>query len=591
MAIQDQKSGATRRGLGLASLVASAYLFCGLGMGVAFAATPPPLRAAHAAVASDNVQASAIGVAALKAGGNAIDAACATALALGVVHPFASGIGGGGFAVVYVARERRLYALDFRERAPSGIRADMFIKDGKADPKLSREGGLAVAVPGEVRGLAELVRRLGKLPFSRCVAPAEKLAAGGARVSWRLAEVLEGKQQPGAPDSSPARNQELYARIFDGKTTLAEGETFRRVDLAATLSKLRKGGPDAFYKGEIAGEIVKAVNESGGVMTREDLERYLPTERKPIEVNYRGLRVAVMPPPSSGGVALAEILGILAARYPNVGEMVQSGRESSAYLHVLAEAMKHAFSDRARHLGDPDFVTVPLDRLLSSDYHAALARRIKDGAVGPAESYGTPSAPADLHRDGGTTHVSIVDAQGNAVALTTTINLGFGARLVAGRTGIVLNNQMDDFAMQPGVANGFGLIGSAQNMVLPNKRPLSSMTPTIVLDGDDVRLVAGAAGGPNIITATAQALLNVVDWNLDAQASIAEPRIHHQWFPDVLMVEPAVFAARDVADGLIKRGHKVREIHHVGVSNLIVRTKRGWEAAAEPRSSSTPAGY
>jgi gamma-glutamyltranspeptidase/glutathione hydrolase len=588
----------TRAGL-LATAIATALsvaLFIGSEV---WAATPPPLRVGHAGVASDNAQASSAGVAALKAGGNAVDAACATALVLGVVHPFASGIGGGGFALLYLAKERRFYALDFRERAPAAIRADMFMKDGKVDPKLSREGALAVGVPGEVRGLGELVKQFGRLPFSKCVAPAEKLANGGARVSWRLAEVLQkrpaaaparGAQPENAPQSV---NDKIVDKIFDERFSRlqapAEGEVFRRPGLAWTLSRLRRGGPDAFYKGEIANEIVNTVRAEGGVLTLEDLERYAPTPRTPIELTYRGLRVVSMPPPSSGGVALAEMLGILAARYPDVADLNKLGHGSSAYWHLLAEAMKHAFADRARHLGDADFVKVPLDHLLSIDYHAELARRIKDAAVAPAGTYGTPSAPADLHRDAGTTHLSVVDAEGNAVALTTTVNLGFGAKLVAGKTGIVLNDQMDDFAMQPGVPNGFGLIGSAQNAVAPGKRPLSSMTPTIVLDGDAVKLVVGAAGGPTIITATIEVLLNVVDWKMDAQAAIAAPRIHDQWFPEILMLEPEI--ARDVTDGLGKRGHKVREIPHVGVSNLIVRGKTGWELAAEPRSPSTPAGY
>jgi gamma-glutamyltranspeptidase/glutathione hydrolase len=573
--------------------------------GDAWAATPPPLRVEHAGVASDNAQASSVGVAALKAGGNAIDAACATALALGVVHPYASGIGGGGFAVVYLAKEHRLYALDFRERAPAAIRADMFVKDGKVDPKLSREGALAVGVPGEVRGLGELVKQFGRLPFAKCVAPAEKLASGGVRVSWRLEEVLRKRgasPMPGVPaDKTPPAAQaandkiwdKLLGNVFDERfrrlQAPAEGDVFRRPGLAWTLSRLRRGGPDAFYKGEIANEIVNAVRAEGGVLTLEDLERYAPTPRTPIELSYRGLRVVSMPPPSSGGVALAETLGILAARYPDVADLNKLGHGSSAYWHLLTEAMKHAFADRARHLGDPDFVKVPLDHLLSRDYHAELAGRIKDAAVAPAGTYGTPTAPADLHRDAGTTHGSVVDADGNAVALTTTVNVGFGSKLVAGKTGIVLNDQMDDFAMQPGVPNGFGLIGSGQNGVAPGKRPLSSMTPTIVLDAEGVKLVVGAAGGPTIITATIEVLLNVVDWKMDAQAAVAAARIHHQWFPDVLMVEPEI--VRDVADGLGKRGHKVKEIPRVGVSNLIVRTKSGWELASEPRSPSTPAGY
>jgi gamma-glutamyltranspeptidase/glutathione hydrolase len=577
-----------------AAAIITSCLFIGVVAVEAAAATPPPLRAEHAAVASDNVQASAAGLMALKAGGNAVDAACAAVLALGVVHPFASGIGGGGFALIYMAKERRIFALDFRERAPAAIRAEMFIKGGKADSNLSREGALAVGVPGEVRGLGTLVRRFGKRSFSSCVIPAERLARGQARVSWRLAEVIAAarkgdKDRKGIERSS----QKLLEKIFDtdrgGARSLRDGESFHRSELARTLARLRVGGVDAFYKGEIADEIVKAVRDAGGVVTREDLDTYAPVERTPIEVRYRGLRVLSMPPPSSGGVALAETLGILAAKYPDAAELEKLGRGSSGYLHVLAEAMKHAFADRARHLGDPDFVKMPTERLLSGTYHAELARRIAEGSVRPSDSYGTPDAPADLHRDGGTTHVSVVDAEGNAVALTSTINLGFGAKLVAGKTGILLNDQMDDFAIQPGVPNGFGLIGSAQNAVAPGKRPLSSMTPTIVLEGDEVKLVVGAAGGPTIITATSQVLLNVIDWKMDAQAAIAAPRIHHQWFPEILMVEPEI--ARDVVDGLSRRGHKVRQIPHIGVSNLIVRAAQGWQVAAEPRSPSTPAGY
>jgi gamma-glutamyltranspeptidase/glutathione hydrolase len=517
-------------------------------------------------------------------------------------------MGGGGFALLYLARDHRVVALDFRETAPAAIKADMFLVDGKADPRRSREGGLAVGVPGEVRGLGALVKRYGKLPFARCVAPAEKLARGGAHVSWRLAEVLEkdrskdkdrdgaafeafiDKLFPGQASPGKAAAAKASAGKANGNSSLHEGDLFRRPDLAWTLARLRTAGPDAFYRGEIADEIVRAVKDAGGVLTREDLAGYAPKDRTPLETSYRGLRVASMPPPSSGGVALVETLGILAARQPDTAEFTKVGRGSSPALHVLAEAMKHAFADRARHLGDPDFVKVPLERLLSPAYHAELARRIKEGAVGPSSSYGTADAPADLHRDGGTAHLSVVDAEGNAVALTTTVNLGFGAKVVAGKTGVVLNDQMDDFAMQPGVPNGFGLIGSAQNAVAPGKRPLSSMTPTIVLDGEQVRMVVGAAGGPTIISATAQVLLNVVDWKQDAQAAIAAPRIHHQWFPEVLMAEPEF--ARDVTDALTKRGHKVREIPHIGTANLIVRRADGTlEAAAEPRSPSTPAGY
>ena len=312
--------------------------------------------------------------------------------------------------------------------------------------------------------------------------------------------------------------------------------------------------------------------------------------RAPLETRYRGLRVLSMPPPSSGGVALVETLGVLAARYPAEADLARDGRGSSATLHVLAEALKHAFADRARYLGDTDFVAVDLGHLTDPAYHAELARRIKPDGVLPRDAYGTVGPAPAQHRDGGTTHLSVIDAEGNAVALTTTVNLGFGAHLIAGKTGILLNDQMDDFSIQPGVPNAFGLIGNEQNAVAPRKRPLSSMTPTVVLDGNDrVRVVVGAAGGPTIISATAEVLANVVDWKLDAQAAVAAPRIHDQWSPELLAVEPEI--PRDVTDGLGKRGHKLKVFPHIGTVNVLVRTDAGIEAGAEPRSPSAPAGY
>jgi len=550
---------------------------------LAQAATPPPFRATHAAVASDHPLASAAGAAVLKGGGNAVDAACATALALGVVHPDASGIGGGGFAVIYLAASKQTVALDFRERAPAAVTPGSFFKDGKLDPELSRRGGLAVAVPGEVRGLAEMVKRWGKLPFSRCVEGAHRLANLGFPVSWRLARSLGALGQPG-PAGDAGFLKALSTR------PLAEGDTWRRPELAWTLSRLRAGGADAFYKGPVAQEIVKAVRAAGGVLSEQDLADYTATVRVPLETQYRGLRVSSMPPPSSGGVVLMEALGIMAAVYPTDADVRKEGRGSSAYLHVLAEALKHGFADRARFLGDTDFVPVDLPHLTSPAYHAELARRIKRDAVLPRDGYGTLGPAPAQHRDGGTTNLSVIDAEGNAVALTTTVNLGFGAHLGGGKTGILLNDQMDDFSLNPGVPNAFGLIGNEQNAIAPRKRPLSSMTPTIALDdGGRVRVVVGAAGGPTIITATAQVFMNVVDWKLDAQAAIAAPRIHDQWFPDLLGLEPEIGA--DVTAALGKMGHKVKTFPHIGTVNLLVRTDAGIEAAAEPRSPSKPAGY
>ena len=579
------------------TVVLGALDLCMLAPGRATAATPPPFRAPHAAVAADHPLASAAGVALLKAGGNAIDAACATALALGVVHPFASGIGGGGFAVVYVAREKKVYALDFRERAPAAIRPELFVRGGRADPSLSAAGGLAVAVPGEVRGLAELVRRWGALPFRKCVEPAQRLAARGFPVSWRLAETFgalsvadaeKKKASATAPPTDAPRPSRLFEEVFTRKLFTVD-ELWRRPDLAWTLDKLRAGGADAFYRGDIAAAMVSAVKEAGGVLTAADLAGYTATDRAPLEAPYRGLRVFSMPPSSSGGVVLIETLGILSARFPDGAALTRLGRNSSAYLHVLAEAFKHGFADRARQLGDSDFVPVDLARLTSAAYHRELAARIKEDGVLPRDAYGMPGGPAALHRDGGTTHLCVIDAEGNAVSLTTTINLGFGSKVVAGKTGILLNDQMDDFSLEPGVPNAFGLVGSTQNAVAPRKRPLSSMTPTIVLDGDRVKMAVGAAGGPTIITATTQVLLNVLDFHLDAQAAVSASRVHHQWMPEALMVEPDI--ARDVRENLEKRGQTVKELPRIGVSNAIVRTERGLEAAAEPRSAGSPAGY
>lgn len=572
----------TCQAAGVAALLVSGLLLAASLLDASsLAATPPPLHAAHAAVASDNPAASQAGLSRLRAGGNAVDAACAVALVLGVVHPFASGMGGGGFALIYIAREHKTYALDFRERAPAAITPDMFLRDGKADPLLSTQGGLAAAVPGEVRGLGEMVRRWGRLPFARCVEPAEHLARVGFPISWRLAEALKAiPRQP--PPTDP-----VFAQVFAGKTR-DEDEIWKRPDLAWTLGKLRTGGAQAFYRGEIAGEIVKAVRGAGGVMTADDMQGYTAVERAPLETTYRHLQVLSMPPPSSGGTVLAETLGILAARFPDGPAAAKLGHNSSAYLHVLGEAFKHGFADRARFLGDPDFVSIDLGHLLDQAYHRALAERIKDDGVLARDQYGTPDAPPALHHDGGTTHLAVIDADGNAVSLTTTVNLGFGAKLVAGKTGILLNNEMDDFSVQPGVPNAFGLIGNAQNAVAPNKRPLSSMTPTVVLDGDRVKMVVGAAGGPTIITATAQVLLNVIDWKLDAQAAVAAPRIHDQWFPELLMVEGDL--PRDVVDGLERRHQKTKDLPKIGVANVIVRTEKGLEAGAEPRSPSAPAG-
>ncbi|HEY0712233.1 MAG TPA: gamma-glutamyltransferase, partial [Polyangia bacterium] len=553
--------------------------------GVGVAATPAPLRVAHAAVASDHPSASAAGVEVLRAGGNAVDAACATALALGVVGPHASGIGGGGFALVYLAKTKAVHVLDFREQAPALAQPNLYFRDGKPDRMLSRRGGLAVGIPGEVRGLGELVRRFGRRPFATCVRPAERLASAGFPAGPRLVTaVTEGTSANAPPEAKT--DAAFLAQVMTFAAPLRLGDVVKRPALAATLRALRTKGPDGFYTGPIAEQIVAAVKASGGVLSREDLAGYRVIDRTPIEISYRGQRVFAMPPPSSGGIVIAEVLGVLAERLPDPGQIARGG---SAYLHVFAEALKHGFADRARLLGDADFVKLPLEKLLSRDYHKGLAARIDDRTVKLNASYGMGPAATAPPKDGGTAHLSVIDAEGNAVALTTTVNTWFGAHLAAGKTGIVLNNEMDDFSLAPGVANAFGLQGTAQNAIAPGKRPLSSMSPTLVVDDNGVRIAVGGAGGPTIISSTLQVLLNVLDGKLDAQAASAAPRVHHQWQPDVLATEPEI--PIDVLEGLTRRGHKTMPRESLGMVNVIVRTPQGLEAAAEFRSGGAPAGY
>jgi gamma-glutamyltranspeptidase/glutathione hydrolase len=549
----------------------------------ALAVAPAPLRAEKAAVASDHEAASRAGAAALRAGGNAADAACATAMALGVTIPHSSGIGGGGFALVYLAKEKKVYALDFRETAPAAIKPEMFFTDGKPDPKLSRGGGLAVAVPGEVKGLSTMVSRWGRLGFSRCVQAAERLARGvpaNDRVAWMVNEV--------------GGDAAFIKDVFAFKAPVKPGDIVRRPSLHRTLAILRARGADAFYRGPIARDIVETVRAAGGVMTEDDLANYQVKDRTPLELAYRGQRIFAMPPPSSGGLVIATALGILEKKVPDSRSMAELGAGSSAYLHLLVEALKHGFADRARHLGDTDFVEVPLERLLSPAYHAELAARIKPEGVLPQAGYGTPGAEPAPVQDGGTAHLSVIDAEGNAVALTTTVNLWFGARIVT-KSGIVLNNEMDDFAMKPGVENAFRLLGTERNAVAPRKRPLSSMSPTLVIDDDGVRLAVGGAGGPTIISGTLQVMLNVLDFGMDAQEASAAPRVHHQWMPDQILAEPQI--AVDVVKNLERRGHKVVKRDELTKVNVVARVKRDkpgtreLEAAAELRSGGVPAGF
>jgi gamma-glutamyltranspeptidase / glutathione hydrolase len=548
-----------------------------ISVGLFLPSIAPVAQAQTAMVTSDSRLASQAGAKVLAHGGNAADAACATALALGVVNPFASGLGGGGFALIYSAKTEKVEALDFRETAPAGLRPD------KIDRIQSVRGGLAAGVPGEPAGLSELVRRWGRRSFANCVEPAEHLAHGFPASAWLVEHVADEFKKN--PREATRFLPQVLARPAGTIAALRTGDRVRRPDLARTLSLLRRKGTASFYRGEIARAIVNAVQSAGGVLNSDDLANYAPIERTPLSTTFLNRRIFAMPPPSAGGVVLLEVLGILGQRMKTWDP---AGPQDPAYVHLLVEALKHGFADRSRYLGDPGFVSIPLSRLLDPANLQDLAARIRLDGTLAQDRYGTgePTA-APPARDAGTAHISVIDAEGNAVALTTTINLEFGAHLVA--AGILLNNQMDDFSLFPGKPDAFGLVAGGQNALAPGKRPLSSMSPTIVLNPKGVELVLGAAGGPTIISTTVQVLLDALLFGLDAQAAENAPRLHHQWSPDLLYYEPDFPPA--AVESLRAKGHKMLARAKIGKVNLVIRRPTGLQAAPEPRSGGAPAGY
>lgn len=566
--------------LAAALLVSFAALLPGAGPG-ARAAYRPPLRAplGRGMVAADNADASRAGAEILRRGGNAVDAAVATALALGVVQPQSSGLGGGGFLILWRAGERKAYALDFRETAPAATRPELYLESGHAVPERSRVGGLAVAVPGEPAGLAEVEARFGKLGLKVVATPALRLAKEGFPVSAHLAATAAAVLGRLLPDDP------LRALLAPGGKPIAEREILRRPELARTLELFAEQGAAAFYKGPVAREVVAAVRARGGVLTEQDLSRYRPIWREPLSGSFRGHRL-YGPPPPAGAVTAIEALQIIDAKGP------ARGLGSSAADHLLAEALKHAFADRARLLGDPAFVPVPLAHLVDSGYARELAGRVRDDGVLKLDQYGdlkAASAPATAPRDHGTTHLCVADSEGNVVGLSTTVNLIFGSKLLAGSTGVVLNDQMDDFSIEPQAPNAFRLLGGTANAVRPGKRPLSSTSPLIVVKDDLPVLCAGGSGGPLIVSAVTQTVTNIIDHGLDAEAAVSQPRIHTQWQPDQVGVESLI--PEDVIEGLKRRGHKVVPLRprELGVVQTIKLTPQGLEGASDPRKGGAPA--
>jgi gamma-glutamyltranspeptidase/glutathione hydrolase len=500
---------------------------------------PQQARAPKGMVASAETLASNVGVSILKKGGNAVDAAVAVGLALAVTYPEAGNLGGGGFLLLRLA-DGHTTAIDFRETAPAKASANMYLgKDGQPTAD-SRVGYRAVGVPGTVAGFALAQRKYGRLKWSDVVAPAVTLAADGFPVTDYLARLM--KNSKALPVSAESR------RVFqrNGRPYL-EGELFRQPDLAATLRRLREKGPREFYEGQTATLIARDMAANGGLITRDDLKRYTAVERVPLKGTYRGYEVLTMPPPSSGGACLLEMLNILEPH-----DIKSLGYGSSASDHLLVESMRRAFADRSELFGDPAFVKVPTRGLSSKAYAKERARSIDPEHATPSKEVGIGNpVPYESMQ---TTHYSVVDAAGNAVSCTYTLNNNFGSGVTAKGTGILLNNEMDDFTAKPGTANGFGLVQGKRNAIAPQKRPLSSMTPTILTKNGKLFMVIGSPGGPTIITTVFQAIVNVIDHGMSLPGAIAAGRLHHQWLPDAIDTEEFSTPA-DVRKALIAKGH------------------------------------
>lgn len=542
-------------------------------------ATAQPVWAKHGMVASQEMLASRTGVEILKQGGNAIDAAVAVAFSLAVTLPRAGNIGGGGFMLVHLAKENKTIAIDYREMAPSKAKKDIFLDEkGDAVAKLSREHGLAVGVPGTVMGMSLALEKYGTMTMAQVTAPAIKMAQEGISVSPDLAVSLAGLKRRMSQWPSTAA---IFYKT-DG-SDYQVNDMLKQPELAHSLQLIAQKGTKGFYEGETAAKLVEAVQEAGGIMTLEDLKHYKAVEREPVRGQYRGYEVVSMPPPSSGGVHIIEMLNVL-QQFP----IDKFGHNTAQTIHVMAETMKHAYADRSEYLGDPDYYNVPLKQLTDKDYAQKIASQIALNKTTPSEEI-KPGNLAPYESDQ-TTHFSVVDRWGNAVSNTYTLNFSYGSGLVAKGTGILLNNEMDDFSAKPGSPNGYGLVGGEANSVEGNKRPLSSMSPTIVMKDGKPFLVTGSPGGSRIITTTLQIIMNVIDHGLNIAEASNAARVHHQWLPDELRVETSL--NRDTISLLEAKGHKVKVQSAMGSTQSIMVTEQGIFGASDLRHSGSEAvGY
>lgn len=529
-----------------------------------------PVIGMNGIVASQEMKASEIGLQVLKEGGNAIDSAVAVAYALSVTLPKAGNLGGGGFVIIHSAKEKKDYAFDFREMAPAAASRNMYLDaSGKVNEERSRFDPQSVGVPGTVRGLSVIHEKFGSRPIKALIQPAIELARDGFTVTPGLAaDLLNFKEK--------LKSNPEIARIFykENGEPYRLGETLIQRDLAWSLSQIAEKGEGAFYEGAIAGKLVDFMEKAGGLITAEDLKDYRVVERTPVKGSYKGFEIVSMPPPSSGGVHLMQMLNIL-----EDVSLKEKGHNSSQSLHFLTESMKYAYADRSAHLGDPDYTKVPMKWLTSKKYGAELRAKIQANEATPSSAI-KPGIAVEYESEE-TTHFSIMDREGNAVSMTYTLNFSFGSLQMAPGTGILLNNEMDDFSAKPGVPNGFGLLGGEANAIEPGKRPLSSMTPTIVLKDGRPYLVTGSPGGSKIISSVLQMVLNVLEYEMNVAEASSLPRIHHQWMPDQLIFESGI--SLDTLTNLRKLGHDPTPTMTMGSIQSVMKVGDRFEGYSDPR--------
>ncbi len=529
-----------------------------------------PVAAENGMVVTEDRYATEAGLQVLKEGGNAIDAAVTIGFTLAVTYPRAGNIGGGGFMLIYIADSKEVVAIDYREKAPAEASGEIYLDEyGNPDEEKSRHSILSAGVPGTVSGLSLALEKYGTISLKRALQPAVELAGKGFPVNEELRRSLEQvKDRMKTHDGSMA----IFFR--EGEEPYSTGDILVQKNLALTLRQIAENGPDAFYKGEIAKKIASFMKENGGLITEDDLKSYEAVIRKPVRGTYRGYEIYSMPPPSSGGVHLIQILNIL-EQFP----LGTWGHNTAKTIHVMAESMKLAYADRSKHLGDPDFVEVPVSRLISKEYALELKKKIDPEKATPSSSIHPGEMP--LKEGSNTTHFSVIDKYGNAVANTYTLNFSYGSKITVPGTGILLNNEMDDFSMKPGAPNAYGLTGGEFNSIEPGKRMLSSMTPTIVIKGGRPFLATGSPGGSLIITTVLQVITNIIDFGMNISEATNAVRIHHQWLPDELRAERGL--SGDTEKLLGAMGYKVITGNTMGSAQSIMKKGGFMYGASDPR--------